>query len=888
LKNLALEPLIKMKKIVGGTMTKKLLLFSFLMSGLLFSQATDLFISEYIEGSSNNKAVEIFNGTGADVDLSDYELWRVSNGGTWAEATLSLSGTLADGDVYVIANASANASILAVADITNGIVSWNGDDAVGLAKSGVLIDAIGEDGADPGSGWDVAGVTDGTANRTLIRKSTIISPNTNWASSAGTDAADSEWTVNATDFVADLGSHTFNGGGGGNDTDSEIYDPAVQIAATSISSLIDTQGEAVNVFAFTIEDLGTSDGLATIVTGISLKPAPNNTADWTDHIQGVTVDAGGSVTIGSPTITDVSIFIPISAGNLSVGDGSSQEVTVAVYLNAGGLTDGAVLSFAIDGTVPGFTADATGSSFATPLLLGDVNSNDFTIDVEASKIGFTTQPTTVAENAVLSPSVVVSYLDANDNVDVDYDGLGAGVTLTTTGTFAGSATTTADAVLGQVTFDNLLFSAAASNITLTASDDIGFAVIADVVSNAFNVVAAGSGPQVNDVIINEYDAGGFPDFNEEAVELLVVNGPVDMRNWTLREDSEGQNLVFADDPVWSAVPTGTYIVVYVRGSSNASEDVDSGDRLMVVKSAGTYISGSTAFGSTNEAVFLFSGTVSNENAIDGINFGQAGQQDYGLTVPDVGDVSTVASFANGQNFNNDNVSDWTVPGTRSLGAANPGQDDSSLPVEMVSFAAVAGDRLVQIRWETASEKNNLGFILKRATAREGNYNQIASYETHEDELKGLGTSGSGKKYSFTDNSFLLQNGTTYFYKLYDVDYDGVITEYGQIVSATPRANEDIPGVVHRYELGQNYPNPFNPATVIRINLANNNEMASLKVYDATGKLVKVLHNGVVNGFTATYSWDGTDRNGQAVASGVYFYEFKTPNFAAMKKMIFLK
>ncbi len=176
--------------------------------------ATELFISEYAEGSGSNKYIEIYNGTGANVDLSDYQLWKIAGGGSWAEAIANLSGTLADGDVYVVANSLANATILALADNTgaNAVTNYNGDDAVGLAKddgSGtyVLIDSVGEDGADPGSGWDVAGILNGTQNRTLVRKTSVISPTTNWAASAGTTAANSEWIVYSIDYWTYLGDH---------------------------------------------------------------------------------------------------------------------------------------------------------------------------------------------------------------------------------------------------------------------------------------------------------------------------------------------------------------------------------------------------------------------------------------------------------------------------------------------------------------------------------------------------------------------------------------------------------------------------------------------------------------------------------------------------------
>ncbi|WP_456439076.1 lamin tail domain-containing protein [Psychroserpens sp.] len=166
-----------------------------------FGQVSDLIISEYGEGSSgNSKYVEIYNGTGATVDLANYQIWRVSNGGTWVTAPdnffLSLSGNLLDGVTYVIAN---NVGDVPGADFYNSIASWNGDDAVGLAKdiSGTftLIDAVGTDGPDPGSGWAVAGTTNGTVNNRLTRKIGVCNPNTNWTTSAGTNTTDSEWIV---------------------------------------------------------------------------------------------------------------------------------------------------------------------------------------------------------------------------------------------------------------------------------------------------------------------------------------------------------------------------------------------------------------------------------------------------------------------------------------------------------------------------------------------------------------------------------------------------------------------------------------------------------------------------------------------------------------------
>lgn len=174
--------------------------------------ATDLFFSEYIEGSSNNKAIEIFNGTGAPVDLSIYTLKKGTNGATYS-ATYDLSdamATLPNNDVLVLAYGQSNATILALADDTPGIMSFNGDDPYGLFKNDVLIDVIGVAGSgDPGTAWNVAGTTNATAEHTLVRKSSIASPTTDWVASAGTTTENSQWNVYGQDEISYLGAHVF-------------------------------------------------------------------------------------------------------------------------------------------------------------------------------------------------------------------------------------------------------------------------------------------------------------------------------------------------------------------------------------------------------------------------------------------------------------------------------------------------------------------------------------------------------------------------------------------------------------------------------------------------------------------------------------------------------
>lgn len=201
--------------------------------------ASDLFFSEYIEGSSNNKAIEIFNGTGGPIDLSNYKVCLFANGSLTPTNTLNLTGTLNHLDVYVIANSSANATILGQADITSNVTFYNGDDALLLYKKvgmdSTRIDVIGTIGTDPGTAWNVAGVTNATLDHTIIRKPTVTQGNVDWATSAGTTTEDSQWVVYAIDYIADLGMHTF-----GNMVVTPVFDPAAGSYVNPLNVTIST------------------------------------------------------------------------------------------------------------------------------------------------------------------------------------------------------------------------------------------------------------------------------------------------------------------------------------------------------------------------------------------------------------------------------------------------------------------------------------------------------------------------------------------------------------------------------------------------------------------------------------------------------------------------
>lgn len=198
-------------------MKKALLFFGLLASAAHAQDCSKIFISEYVEGWSNNKALEIYNPTNQAVDLSQYFVARYSNGSASATGAnaVQLTGTIQPHDVYVgvldkqdPAGTGQEApvwdSLVVRADgfyspvyNTSNCFYWNGNDAVMLAKgtlSGVatdnvttatgfqIIDIFGKIGENPGpnTGWSTtAPYNTGvgaivTVDHSMIRKSTVL------------------------------------------------------------------------------------------------------------------------------------------------------------------------------------------------------------------------------------------------------------------------------------------------------------------------------------------------------------------------------------------------------------------------------------------------------------------------------------------------------------------------------------------------------------------------------------------------------------------------------------------------------------------------------------------------------------------------------------------
>jgi hypothetical protein len=215
-----------------------------------------------------------------------------------------------------------------------------------------------------------------------------------------------------------------------------------------------------------------------------------------------------------------------------------------------------------------------------------------------------------------------------------------------------------------------------------------------------------------------------------------------------------------------------------------------------------------------------------------------------------------------------------------LALVNTNGNDQALPVELTGLSAAPDDNGIQLSWQTLSESNNLGFEIYRSTAESGTYEQVASYRSDEN-LLGLGTSATGRAYSWRDPQAGLVAQTDYFYKICDVSLSGEVSWHGPLQVQTLAIPE-------KFALRQNYPNPFNPSTTIALELPQFVKDSRLIIYDIAGRKVRTLFEGAIQQHRFKIVWNGDNEHGARVATGVYFYHFSSSHYQAVRKMILIK
>jgi PKD repeat protein len=251
---------------------------------------SEIFISEYLEGNSNDKAIEFYNPTNATINMSGYSLQLYNNGSSTANFTYNFSGNLGAHQVFVLANLTASANILALADATSAVCGFNGNDALLFKYNGTIIDVIGTAGIDPGVSWPAG--SGSTANNTLVRNANVDAPTNSWL------VSQSQWTSYPIGTISYLGYNT-------NNCASAVQVP---VANFTVSSLNISTGQSVN---FT--DLST-----------------NNPTSWSWSFQGAAPAFSTSQNPSNITYNTPGCFQVVLTATNSAGSNTSTQVC---YIN---------------------------------------------------------------------------------------------------------------------------------------------------------------------------------------------------------------------------------------------------------------------------------------------------------------------------------------------------------------------------------------------------------------------------------------------------------------------------------------------------------------------------------------------------------------------------
>ncbi len=192
-----------------------------------------------------------------------------------------------------------------------------------------------------------------------------------------------------------------------------------------------------------------------------------------------------------------------------------------------------------------------------------------------------------------------------------------------------------------------------------------------------------------------------------------------------------------------------------------------------------------------------------------------------------------------------------------------------VPVELISFEAFAINNAVLLKWQTASESNNFGFDVQRSNDGE-NFKKIGFIQGHN-------TTSNSQEYCFQDKT--IKTGEKYFYCLKQIDFNGNIS-YSPIIKISIDQ-------LHQFSLYQNYPNPFNPTTEIAYNLPEATHV-QLVILNLEGKEVATIVDKEQTPGLKRVVWNSRNKNGNTLASGIYFVQLRCKGLCLTQKMVLTK
>lgn len=381
----------------------------------------ELFISEYIEGSGLNKCVEIYNGTGAAVDLGaqGYSINVTFNGGT-STLSIPLSGVVANGATHVLCDNDATANFLNLANQTTTSSLWNGDDAIVLRKNGVAVDIFGVINSDPGAQWSAGG--NSTENSTLRRNGSVTSGISTNPTGTGTGAfttLGTEWTAAALDDASGLGSHEVTGTGNfawstGETAFCISVSPSaaanyafsyttIQGCVTNISTNVAVSNVAISATSTPILCNGGSADITVSATGGTAPYSGTGTFSVSAGTHSYTVtDANGCSTSTTITVSEPTQVVASSSSTTIACNGGTADVTVSA--TGGTAPYSGTGTFSVSAGTYSYTViDANGCSTSTAITVSGPTQVVATASAPTSVCANQTGDVTIAATGGTAP-----------------------------------------------------------------------------------------------------------------------------------------------------------------------------------------------------------------------------------------------------------------------------------------------------------------------------------------------------------------------------------------------------------------------------------------------------------------------------------------------------
>ncbi len=371
--------------------------------------APGLLFAMYIEGSSNNKGLSVFNSTTDTLNLDNYRIAQASNGNGWAYYhTFPVGAILAPNTSWVMVTDQVDPTMYdtTLADEVLGypsLVHFNGDDARAIevtADGGTtwtMVDIIGDPNNDPGSAWDVAGVTNATKDHSMIRKSTIIGGDINWANVAGIDSISSQYLVLPKNTFAGLGNHMVSAP----PTHTYLWSTGETTASILVAPTTNT------TYTVVLDNGNCQVTDSVVVTNLS--PIVDLGADtsfkWT--WESITLDAGNPNATWAWSTGGIAQTELLDSSNLILG---ANVVYVDVTENNCIATDTVIITVIDDVSINGSLDNVNVSIFPNP------NNGQFTLSIVGAEGNMNMEIVNLAGQVVY-----VQSIEANSNFSTDID-----------------------------------------------------------------------------------------------------------------------------------------------------------------------------------------------------------------------------------------------------------------------------------------------------------------------------------------------------------------------------------------------------------------------------------------------------------------------------------